>query len=96
MVRAHRLAIAYINNHPAQAAAILARDLSVPAIKTAKGLVSPAAIVRQGLKTLHFSALFTAQDFKLYRAMDQRLAHLGLIAHAVNIQPFFNLRWVRR
>ncbi len=95
MIRAHRLAIAYIHRHPVQAAAILARDLKVPAVRTAHGLISPTAIVQRGLKGLRFSALFTAQDFKLYRTMDQRLARLGLISHPVNIRPFFDFRWIR-
>lgn len=96
MIEAHRRAIAYINRHPAQAAAILARDLKVPAVTTAHGVVSPAAIVERGLKGMHFSALFTPQDFQLYRTMDQRLWRLKLIAHPVNIRPYFNFRWIPR
>lgn len=93
VIRAHRLAINYVNHHPQQAADILAKALQVPAV-TAPGVRDSAAkVVLIGLRTLHFSANFTAADFSLYQKMNQRLVRLDLTQHTVHIKRFFDLHW---
>ncbi len=95
VVQAHIEAIAYVHRHPAAAAAILAKDLNIPAVVTAKGRTeSPTKIVEIGLKTMHFNATFAASDFSLYQKMNQQLVKLGLTQHLVKVRSFFDLHWL--
>lgn len=87
LLRAHRRAIAFLRDHPAEADQIIAREFKLEAVTTQDGkTIPPEAVVAEARKRLGWSDELTASD----RAFIQRLMDysrdLGLLTRPLKVE----------
>lgn len=97
LLRAHRKAVAFINEHPDEADALIAQAFQVPALQTPAGAtVSPAAVVREARKRLGWSARFEPADLAFIQTlMDDSLAQ-GILARPMRAEQVVDLSWQQK
>lgn len=97
VLRAHRRAIAFLNQHPAEANQIIAEAFEIAPIKTAAGVtIAPAAIVQEARKRLGWSDKIEPADLRfIQRLMDYSL-NLGLLNRPLTAGQIVDPSWQRR
>lgn len=94
LLRAHRRAIAFLQEHPAEADQIMAQSFKLEAVQGADGkTVQPEAIVREARKRLGWSDQLDASDQRfIQRLMDYSLT-LGFIAQPLKVEQVVDLSY---
>ena len=97
VLRAHRRAIAFLNQHPAEANQIIAEAFEIAPIKTAVGVtIAPAAIVLEARKRLGWSDKIEPADLRfIQRLMDYSLG-LGLLNRPLTAGQIVDPSWQLR
>lgn len=97
LLRAHRRAIAFLQEHPAEADALIAEAFQVAPIPGADGrTVAPAAVVREARKRLGWSARLEPADLQfIQRLMDDSFA-LGFMGKALKVEQVVDASWLQR
>ena len=92
LLRAHRRAIAFLKEHPAEADQLIAQAFKLEAVQTIDGkTVLPDAVVREARKRLGWSDQLEAGDLRfIQRLMDYSLA-LGFIARPLQVEQVVDL-----
>ena len=97
LLRAHRKAIAFLKEHPAQADAIIARTFKLEPVQAADGrLVAPEAVVQEARKRLGWSDQLDAADLRfIQRLMDWSLG-LGFVGRPLKVEQVVDLSYWQR
>jgi NitT/TauT family transport system substrate-binding protein len=97
VLRAHRKAIRFLNEHPAEADRIIASAFAIAPIRTASGTaIEPAAVVREARKRLGWSDRLEPSDLQfIQRLMDDSQA-LGYLGRPLKASQVVDLSWQQR
>ncbi|MEC5162791.1 MULTISPECIES: ABC transporter substrate-binding protein [unclassified Janthinobacterium] len=97
VLRAHRKAIAFLNEHQEESNRIIADAFQIAPVKTAAGAtVAPAAVVQQARKRLGWSDRLEPGDLRfIQRLMDYSLA-LGFLNKELKVSQVVDLSWQQR
>ena len=94
LLRAHRKAIAFLKEHPAEADAIIARAFRLEPVQATDGrVVAPEAVVQEARKRLGWSDQLDAADLRfIQRLMDWSLG-LGFVARPLKVEQVVDLSY---
>jgi NitT/TauT family transport system substrate-binding protein len=97
LLRAHRRAVAYLEERPEQADAALVEAFQIAPLTTASGQsVAPAAIVKEIRKRLGWSTRLEAADLQfIQRLMDDSHA-LGFMDKPMKVAQVIDTSWLER
>lgn len=97
VLRAHRRAIAFLDEHQDEANRIIAEAFQIAPIRTAEGRsIAAEAVVREARKRLGWSDRLEAADLRfIQRLMDYSLA-LGFLSKPLSVAQVVDLSWQRR
>ena len=97
LLRAHRRAIAFLDEHPDEANALIADAFQIaPLAGPAGQRIAPAAVVREARKRLGWSARLDAADLRfIQRLMDDSFA-LGYMGKAMKVDQVVDSSWLMR
>ncbi|MBW8898084.1 MAG: ABC transporter substrate-binding protein [Massilia sp.] len=97
VLRAHRKAIRFLNEHPDEADRIIADAFALAPIRTADGrTIAPAAIAHEARKRIGWSDRLEASDLKfIQRLMDDSRA-LGYLGRPLKATEVVDLSWQQR
>jgi NitT/TauT family transport system substrate-binding protein len=92
LLRAHRKAIAFLNEHPVEANQIIAQTFKLEAVQSADGkTIAPETIVLEARKRLGWADQLEASDLRfIQRLMDYSLA-LGFVAQPLKVEQVVDL-----
>lgn len=97
VLRAHRKAVAFLQERPDEANRLIADAFQIAPVKAAGGAtIAPAAVVREARKRLGWSDRLEAGDLRfIQRLMDYSHA-LGFLAKPMQASQVVDLSWQRR
>jgi len=97
VLRAHRKAVRFLNEHPIEADRIIADAFAIAPIRTADGrIIEPAAVVREARKRLGWSDRLETTDLQfIQRLMDDSQA-LGYLGRPLKASEVVDLSWQQR
>ncbi len=97
VLRAHRKAIAFLQEQPDEANRLIAEAFQIAPVKTAGGAtIAPAAVVQEARKRLGWSDRLEAGDLRfIQRLMDYSHA-LGFLAKPMQASQVVDLSWQQR
>jgi NitT/TauT family transport system substrate-binding protein len=97
VLRAHRKAIAFINEHPDEADRLIAEAFQIPPVQTVSGAtLAPAAVVKEARKRLGWSARFEPSDLKFIQALMNDSLAQGILARPMQAEQVVDLSWQQR
>jgi len=97
VLRAHRKAVAFINDHPDEADRLIAQAFQIPAIQTAAGTtVSPTAVVKEARKRLGWSARFEPADIKFIQTLMNDSLAQGILSKPMTAEQVVDLSWQQK
>lgn len=97
VLRAHRKAVAFINEHPDEADKLIAEAFQIPPIQTASGTtLSPVAVVREARKRLGWSARFEPADLKFIQALMNDSLAQGILSKPMTAGQVVDLSWQQK
>ncbi|TWI54689.1 ABC transporter substrate-binding protein [Halalkalibacter nanhaiisediminis] len=93
-VQGHIASVAYLNEKPEEAAAVLAETFNLPEIKSTGKTWTATEVMEKALANQHYEAEFSEEDFAFYQELADANHRLELIDEPFDIQSIFNLTWV--
>ena len=97
LLRAHRRAIAFLEEHPDEANALVADAFQIAPVVGADGRrIAPVAVVQEARRRLGWSARLEAGDLRfIQRLMDDSFA-LGFMARPMKVEQVVDASWLAR
>lgn len=97
LLRAHRKAVDFLNQHPQEADKIIAEAFKLQAIKTADGkTITPEALVQEARKRIHWSVSLTDQDSAFIQGLMNDSLKLGYMQQAPHLQDVVSTAWLHK
>lgn len=97
VLRAHRKAIRFLNEHPDEADRIIADAFAIAPVKTANGkTIEPAAVVREARKRLGWSDQLEPSDLKFIQRLMDDSQVLGYLGRPLKASQVVDLSWQQR
>ena len=97
VLRAHRKAIRFLNEHPDEADRIIADAFALAPIKAADGrTIAPAAIAREARKRIGWSDQLEASDLKFIQRLMDDSRTLGYLGRPLKATEVVDLSWQQR
>ncbi|MGV7207537.1 ABC transporter substrate-binding protein [Oxalobacteraceae bacterium A2-2] len=97
VLRAHRKAIRFLNEHPDDADRIIADAFNIAAIKTADGKsIAPEAVVREARKRLGWSDQIAPSDLQFIQRQMNDAQALGYLNRPLKASEVVDLSWQQR
>ncbi|WP_416414309.1 ABC transporter substrate-binding protein [Pantoea sp. App145] len=97
LLRAHRKAVDFINQHPQEADKIIADAFKLQAIKTVDGkTITPEALVQEARKRIHWSVSLTDQNSAFIQGLMNDSLRLGYMQQAPRLKDVVSTEWLRK
>ena len=97
VLRAHRKAVAFINEHPAEADKLIAEAFQIPSIRTASGAtLAPADVVKEARKRLGWSARFEPSDLRFIQTLMNDSLAQGILGKPMTAEQVVDLSWQQK
>jgi NitT/TauT family transport system substrate-binding protein len=94
-MQGHLASISYINDHPKESAAVLAKSFNVPKIEANGKTWTSAEVMERALTKQHFEAKFSDKDFAFYQQLADANLRLKMIDKPFTVKSIFDLTWVK-
>lgn len=97
VLRAHRRAIAFLNQHPAEANQIIADAFEIAPVKTADGkAIAPAAVVAEARKRVGWSDRLEPADLRFIQRLIDYSRALGFLNRDVRVSEIVDQSWQQK
>ena len=96
VLRAHRKAVAYLQQHPGESNRIIAEAFQIAPIKTAGGTIEPVAVVQEARKRLGWSDRLEPADLQFIQRLMDYSYSLGFLGKELKVTQVVDLTWQQR
>lgn len=97
VLRAHRRAIAFLNQHPAEANQIIADAFEIAPVRTADGkTIAPAAVVAEARKRVGWSDRLEPADLRFIQRLIDYSRALGFLNRDVRVSEIVDQSWQQK
>ncbi len=97
VLRAHRKAVAFLQEHAEESNRIIAEAFQIAPIKTANGkTIAPAAVVQEARKRLGWSDRLESADLRFIQRLMDYSYSLGFLNKEIKVSQVVDLSWQQR